>query len=245
MSVDEVLNRIADTYLKCLSYSDSGTIETSGFGQPQSTIEFETYFVRPRLFRFEWTERDEHFMIWSDGSKSYERYQFANQKTEPVENFEQAIAGATGISYGGAWTILSLLIPELRARGRTLLQIRDLTLLGDEEMNGCSFHVLKGSSKLPEDTTLWVSARDFTVRRIREDYEITTDRYKKDTEDAIATFTDLRKQSRISKEEFQGFYDAITDRAPLGDLHYLKECTYKELHVNEPIPTSTFNTPAG
>src|SRR5512135_2709520 len=54
----EILSRVNSTYLKCRSYQDTGEVVTrfSGAGSHVTRRPFKTWFMRPALLRFEFSE---------------------------------------------------------------------------------------------------------------------------------------------------------------------------------------------
>ena len=240
MNAHKILEGIANTYHTCRSYSDRGRLRTSSNGEV-AIIEFKTSFASPRLFKFEWTEENQkRFLIGSDGNHIFEQYDFDECKTLPVENLELAIAGATGISYGAAWIIPSLLMPELGAERQTLLRLKDLVLLDDEDLFGSQCYVLKGSLNPSDETTVWVTQKEFRVRRVREKYETTPAQYRQNTEHALASVVRLREQGKISIEEASSFQTAVHD-AKFDRMSQLKECNYEEVQFDQEIPPDTFS----
>ena len=70
---DEIFERMAQKYGDCGTYSDSGKIEAT-----RGVMTFKTYFVRPNLFRFEFSHQSEETglseFIWSDGNELFTSY---------------------------------------------------------------------------------------------------------------------------------------------------------------------------
>jgi len=81
MNADSVVQQVLRKYSQCSTYSDDGCIESSGFGRPG--ILFNTDFVRPSPFRFEWRSwhpflgrigPENYSVIGADEGGSYEFY---------------------------------------------------------------------------------------------------------------------------------------------------------------------------
>jgi hypothetical protein len=89
--------------------------------ETKSKIWFTTYFKRPNLFRFAFVSQmmeNRAFpecvnVIWSDGRSTH--FKSPTWPFERQDSLRMAIAAATGISYGSAFRIPRLLMPDLMA----------------------------------------------------------------------------------------------------------------------------------
>jgi hypothetical protein len=90
MNPDFILKSVRQKYFSFGSYSDVGTVDTA--------LEFKTYYVRSKKFRFEW--RDWHLClgkeqppneraVWTDGKESFMRILAKDQR---IKGFETALA---------------------------------------------------------------------------------------------------------------------------------------------------------
>ena len=117
-AVSEIIDRMAETYSKCKTYRDTGTVTTvykSDRGTDTEVKNFATAMVRPDQFRFEYTEKgtpnsryviyqkDTHVQTWWD----------VTQESEHPDSLGMALAGATGVSGSSAHTIPALLLPKI------------------------------------------------------------------------------------------------------------------------------------
>lgn len=193
MNATEILRRVAERYSQCLSYSDSGEVEFDDVDQKKERIKFTTEFVRPDYLHFQWQDygprrgKSQQFStLWSGGDKTVVRWDANKVVLEEQENLRLAIAGATGCSAGAAHIVPSLLVNELRTDCKHLLQVKDVELLGKENFNELDCYVLKGSLFKKDDHILWISARDFSLRRITIDRSTTAEESKRDHEELIA-----------------------------------------------------------
>ncbi len=60
MSAQEIIDRMAEVYASCRTYSDEGEVRTEYVGIPRLELthqSFFTAFVRPASFRFEFSRR--------------------------------------------------------------------------------------------------------------------------------------------------------------------------------------------
>lgn len=61
ITAQSIVEKMAAQYANASSYQDTGVVmdvKGESAGQSETIIKFKTYFVRPHLFRFEWTDRD-------------------------------------------------------------------------------------------------------------------------------------------------------------------------------------------
>jgi hypothetical protein len=121
-SARELLREVVSRYRTMESYADTGYVQD--MSKPRSSpTSFETAFRRPGNFRFRfsrphpyWPKR--HLISLSqvglDDGKPYiwTRHYSAAPELEHEESLLMAIAGATGISRGSAFTIWSLLFHD-------------------------------------------------------------------------------------------------------------------------------------
>lgn len=124
-----VLSSVGLKYATCTSYSDEGIIETIDIEGKPVFLSFKTWFVRPDCYRYEWQDwspsrgKSENFtVISSNGKQTYLRPPFKGKK--PVE-LEDAIAGATGSSAGGAAVLPRLLMSNFLESTQSLIDLDD------------------------------------------------------------------------------------------------------------------------
>jgi len=183
MEAADIIDRFAKLYAACSTYHDVGVVNTEG-DSAGNVVKFKTYFARPSKFRFQWTshhpafgaERSQTFnIVWSDGirSRSYYRGDDPEAVEEEEESLELAIAGATGVSSGAAVNVPALLLVDIRADCRSLLELTDLVLVREEEIHGHWCYVVEGGYEIGRrDTELWIDKESFSLRRISERSEI-------------------------------------------------------------------------
>lgn len=78
------MQSVGGAYAELESYQDKGYVETTfkpGTDAERVTkLTFETNFMRPNLFRFDWKDRlledseERHHIIWCDGKAAYWKY---------------------------------------------------------------------------------------------------------------------------------------------------------------------------
>ena len=171
LTAKQILDRMAKTCAECKTYRDSGVvttvfIEASG----NQTVEkpFNTSFVRPDRFRFEYHKKTsvgqkERYIVWRKG-KEVQTWWDIKPGVQKEESLDLAIAGATGVSGGSAHTIPALLLPH-EVSGRPLTDLTESKRIDDGNLEkvGC-FRIQANYADVPE--TLWIDKRSFLVRRI-------------------------------------------------------------------------------
>ena len=164
----EILKNVESKYQSLKSYSDCGIVETS-----MEVVSFKTRFIKPELFKFNWSGKIKsdpgiihNYAIWSSGNNVYRYYPWDN-KVETVENLDMAIGGATGISYGAAHSIPSLLG---LSTGFKITKISHPILVGESVAEKELCYHIRGKHNKYNDTTydLFVSKSTFTIRKIIE-----------------------------------------------------------------------------
>src|SRR5581483_3621770 len=127
MTAEDILTTAEAAYARCRTYADTGCVRTV-FLEPDgrtdfvSTTPFETAFVRPDRFRFEFsthhpkTTEFSRYIIAASGPE-VQAWWDIRPGVERPESLAMALAGATGVSGSAAHTVPSLLMPD-RVTGR-------------------------------------------------------------------------------------------------------------------------------
>lgn len=170
------MKRMADVYAACSSYRDTGDdvsvfIDDGSRNRRTRSRPFRTLFVRPRLFRFEFRNRDigpevdwPIHVIWRTGEATYTYGSRANYR-ERTKSLGMAVAGATGVSGGTAHTVPRLLMGA-EIGGFCITDLLDLRVEGEEEVDGHACHRLTGRRPRGQDQTVWIDSQHFLIRRL-------------------------------------------------------------------------------
>jgi len=165
-------------YSRLGSYQDEGILVSTRDEPTGGTIEkmpFKTFFKRPNLFRFEWTDfvitkLGRTHLIWFNGKEAFTYWE--PDLYEKKESLSLAIAGATGITFGTVNTVSDLLMPDV-LYGSRLKSLVKVSLVGEDVFEGVRCYRIKGSEG-DESFELWVGKTDFFLRKVRreskEDY---------------------------------------------------------------------------
>src|SRR5215213_1315361 len=175
VTAESIVKEMQAQYSKASSYEDEGIVEEvmeDDLTNPVTILSFKTYFSRPSLFRFEWTDeripdKDKNFsIVWFYKDKANFSHGGDLQPTGKTPNFYQAILGAKPISRDAVYDIPVLLNGEF---GKSWLEeVTNLSILSEEKLEGEDCYVVKAEfSDLPS-VDMWISKRDFLLRKIRK-----------------------------------------------------------------------------
>lgn len=174
MNARESLSAIVKRYRTLDSYVDDGFVRPLG-SNGTNTCFFKTHFIRPGLFRFQFTRphpypplrhRLTETIIGSDGVTPYFciKYPDSALKTDIEESLELAVAGATGISQGTAHTIGNLLLECVGGFSLSMLEHPRFRLSREFAGEHCSR--ITGMHPVGGRVTLWFGASDLLLRKI-------------------------------------------------------------------------------
>jgi len=198
-SVRQIMDQMISVYATCNTYIDEGEVRTI-FHQPNGkrTVSkpFSTAFVRPSEFRFEFKDRrgeDEwnSYIVWK-GADSVKTWWSIKPGTETPPNLSLALAGATGVSGGSAMTVPALLMPEM-TMGNRIKSLSNLTLIGEEEVNGNTAYRIEGTDSRKNTLTIWVNRDTLLIVKIHQ-----TNKLPNGVE--TETTTSYKPQANVSAE---------------------------------------------
>jgi len=168
-----ILNKMFTVYARLASYQDEGVLVTTNDEATGGTIEkmpFKTFFKRPNLFRFEWTDYGitklgRTKLVWFNGKDAFTYWE--PDRYEKEESLNLAVAGASGASSRTASTVSDLLLPgELRTS--TLNRLAKVSLLGEDVFEGVRCYRIT-ATEVDDPIELWVGKNDFLLRKLRRE----------------------------------------------------------------------------
>ncbi|MHB9138388.1 MAG: M56 family metallopeptidase, partial [Victivallaceae bacterium] len=183
LTADAIIAKMAETYAKCKTYQDSGTVKTLFIkADGDMTIEkpFSTVFIRPNQFRFEYKEKVDSYIkekpgyiVWRKGDEVLTWF-VARPDITKVKSLDSGLAGATGVSSGSAHTIPALLMSEIS--GKKLSGIKEVKMLENAVFDGSSCYRIQGKFICSGDNgkvvkspmIIWIDKNTSLVRRIDE-----------------------------------------------------------------------------
>jgi hypothetical protein len=233
MEPAEILAAMALKYSSCQSYSECGMYESVYEEKHAVRRAFATYFVRPDKFRFEtfssYTNASDErcfAIVWSNGRDVYERYPVNGGEIERVNDLEEAIYGICAFSTS-LFDVPSLLVPGFRGDSRHLLKLQSLKELGVQKLDPTEDFVLTGSFDEGEDTILWISKKDFSIRQSKEDYLYTVEKARRSREESDA------RRGVVSTD--------LDWPLPEKATRTISLCLYRDIRFDEPIATNIFD----
>lgn len=168
MTADQIIAAVQEVYAGCQTYADRGCVRSTSRSPEEGlnvveTIPFETVFVRPDRFRFEFSiqvsprAKFSRCVIVANGPRVQLEGDIGPEDRRPM-SLSTALACATGVSHGAAHRIPALLMPE-RVTGRRLAEQASLTRLEDAELDGVTCHRVECRYMIDPDD----------ARRVREE----------------------------------------------------------------------------
>ena len=185
----EIINDMLATYKTASSYQDTGeaiVAETDPKpvqGAPragETLVSYRTYFVQPKMFRFDWKSsrtRSREASIWSDGKKIYQWMPSVATRADTFdlstrEHLDMAIMDAERYSSGAVYPLISIFIKEanvVTSFADILDMATELAFLKEESVDGEACYVIKANlSGAP--WTLWISKQRKLLRKNRTVY---------------------------------------------------------------------------
>jgi len=169
---EQVIEQMSRAYSTAQSYSDTGLVQevtpNSKRDHTKLITAFNTYFVRPESYRFEWNAVGEDEpgwkVIWNNGGMFFS----LNSSGQPVRETRpgRTIGSAAVVTRGASHTIAALLTTQIS--GFRITQIRRASLLHQESFEGDLCYVVKGFHPLGFPIELWISKSNFMLRKSRE-----------------------------------------------------------------------------
>jgi outer membrane lipoprotein-sorting protein len=169
LTAEQLLEGMAKVYANCKTYKDTGIVTIDLIlpqGKRTQTRPFETAFVRPDRFRFEFSDgapKSNRFLIWSKG-KEVQTWWYAQPGIKKPESLRIAVAQATGVSGGSANTIPLLLMPG-EIPGTSLSSLTDVKRIADAKHNDADCFRVEGKL-VNTPRTVWLDKKKFLVLRI-------------------------------------------------------------------------------
>lgn len=156
----DIFNQTAATYAAMHTYKAAGTIVADtdmGNMKVSITTSFSILLMKPNLYLISWSQKNmpappmvQDGTVWSDGIQPY-LYMGIMKAYSKMSSDELALASATGVSGGAAFTI-----PWFFLRGDTPFSgLRDPVIEKTEQVEGEECYVISGTAARKE--TFWIS----------------------------------------------------------------------------------------
>jgi hypothetical protein len=193
-SAKQIMSALKREYEKCNSYTDTGLVKTIFFRADNKRISetpFSTDFIRAKKFRFEFASKhplpfaklNRTIIVRSDGSvKQWQNHDLGEDKKgiHKEESLGMAIAGATGISGGSAYTIPSLLdVKGIIGWKNKLTDFHQVLRIEDGVLDGKSYYRINAVYRGKEDKNqtktksriIWINKTTYLVHRIDSEHQ--------------------------------------------------------------------------
>jgi RNA polymerase sigma factor (sigma-70 family) len=172
-SAEAIIARVAKTYADARSYSDEGEVTlvfTDATSQRIQGKPFSTRFVRPRLFRFEFTERDffnqpNRYVIWTDTAPERSKTWWTIRPNIEEHPLDLAVGAAAGVSSRSSHIIPRLLMPGV-VQGQSLIDLKGLRLAGEDIVDGALCDKIEGTTPRGDPETVWIDETTNLVRKV-------------------------------------------------------------------------------
>ncbi len=170
---EEVIARMVRTYADARSYRDEGEVTlvfVNASGRQTQKKPFATMFVRPKLYRFEFTERGtfeepKRYVIWSDAAPDRAKTWWTIQPNIKEDSLAMAVGAAAGVSSLSSLTIPRLLMPRA-IQGHSPADLKGLKLVGIEIVDGVPCDKVEGTNLRGDVDTVWIDKASSLVRKV-------------------------------------------------------------------------------
>jgi outer membrane lipoprotein-sorting protein len=166
---EQLLGRMSMVYATCKTYRDTGIVKSDivhALGKTTENKPFETAFIRPDRFRFEFsrgTPKTNRYLVWSKG-KDVQTWWYLKPGVNKPASLNMALAGPTGVSGGSAHTVPALLMPTA-VQGNRISKMTDAKRLADAKHNNADCFRVEGMyGNIPH--TVWLDKKTFLILRI-------------------------------------------------------------------------------
>jgi len=192
ISAEQIMTYLESVYKKSNSYSDTGLEKTTFFtvdGVRTSERPFATDFIRFKKFRFEFAFKHPFpfaklkrtiIVKNENGVIQWQNHDLGEDKKgiHKEKSLGLAIAGATGISGGSAYTMPSLLgVKGVGGWKNKLIDYNEILRIEDGVLNGVTYYRINATYRGKKDKTksksrvLWVNKTTYLIHRIDSDHQ--------------------------------------------------------------------------
>jgi hypothetical protein len=178
----QILDKVTAQYESMQTYAAEGTlvvnIETD-HGDMHMEASFSMKLKKPNLYLITWTQKgmpmpgmEQSGAVWNAGAQPY-LYMGVMNTYSKMTSDQMALASATGISGGAAYTIPSLFFSFLKPKPGAAIHLRDPKIEQIEKLDGEECYVITGSSPGIKKETFWISTKRFLILQFWRSFEPT------------------------------------------------------------------------
>ena len=176
----EIFEKVKAAYRSMDTYKAQGTItvniDTGGTERNLETT-FSIILKKPNLYLISWTQKNmpmagmsKSGAVWSDGAQPY-LYMGGTNAYFKMGSDELALASATGISGGAAFTIPSLFLSVFKNQPDPFSRLKDPQIEKTEKVGKEDCYVISGSSSVSKKETFWVSKTSYLIKKYSRSLE--------------------------------------------------------------------------
>jgi outer membrane lipoprotein-sorting protein len=175
----QLMARMVKAYAEARSYQDEGEVVlifTDPAGRRTQKKPFATRFVRPGLFRFEFTERDafeelKRYVIWSDAAPDRAKTWWTVRPKVEEQSLAMAVGAAAGVSSLSSLTVPRPLMPAA-IPSQSLADLRGPKIVDVDVVDGAPCDKVEGTDARGNKETLWIDKASSLVRKVSLTFEI-------------------------------------------------------------------------
>ncbi len=180
LTAEEILEKVEKNYTGLSTYQDKGSVK-----QEKGVVRFETYFSRPDSFLFKWEKVEKFYFpeskmnsiistksaIKSNKEKTYIFFYYEgdlNSEVEKFNNLKSALPAATGISWGAAFYIPSLIFQDINKS--KLTNLREAKIGGTQYIGGKECYIIAGKwLHIDSKYKIWIEKDNFIIKKFVRD----------------------------------------------------------------------------
>jgi RNA polymerase sigma factor (sigma-70 family) len=172
---EAILARMIKTYADARSYEDEGEAVLVFKGeQPGRTVKrpFATKFVRPKLFRYEFSERTgdgegdrNRYVIWTDAAPESAKTWWTIRPEVQENPLALAVGAAVGVSGGTSQEVPGLLMPKAISSRASLGWLKEAKLAGEEAVEKAPCYKIEGKNVVGQPETTWVDKETYLLKK--------------------------------------------------------------------------------
>lgn len=176
----KVFEEVVSAYKSLQTYKAEGVISADiNTGDMNMTIEtsFSILLKKPNLYLISWTQKNipmagmtQSGTVWNDGNQPQLYMGISNEYVKMVSD-EMALASATGISGGAAYTIPSLFLGPFKGQSNQFSILKDPSLEKTEKIGDEECYVISGASPASKKETFWISASRHLILKYSRSFE--------------------------------------------------------------------------
>jgi hypothetical protein len=174
-----ILEKVTSAYKALDTYSDEGKITSEiDSGQGKMTLEtsFSIKLKKPNLYVITWKQANalmpamsQAGTVWNAGDQPY-LYMSITKAYSKMKDDEIALASATGVSGGAAFTIPSLFFSSLK-KYEPFARLTSTKLVGTEAVDGEECYLIEGISSISKSEKYWIAKDSSLIKKFSRSFE--------------------------------------------------------------------------